>query len=453
MLNILTSLSRITIIVYVFVFTLCDVVLLFENTLKKGVIFALGIIQRVVVVFFLINCSFILYLATEDYRILLLCLGQLLLFLVFSFFLSRFTSVSAPALIANVMMLLSFSFIELERLNMPKAIRQYIFAFVSVVVGLIAICILKKLTNIKALSVIFLCIGIVGLILVLLTGTVEYGAKLSLQFGSISIQPSEFIKLSFIFFISACIIKYKDYRGFLFATLGAGAHVLILVLSRDLGSAFIFSLIYVFIIFVAYKNYIVLFAEIGGAIAAGLIAYRLFPHIRTRFIAWSDPLSVVEDQGYQISQSLFAIGSGGWLGSGLYKGQPTKIPVVAKDFIFASIAEEMGLIVAICLIVIVVCTFFIIFNASYRCIDSYYMLVISGFAVMFAVQSFLNIGGVTKFIPSTGVTLPFISYGGSSLLACLMAVFIIEAFEDISQTVTNKGYENERKKYKKEFQD
>ncbi len=448
MLNILTSLSRITIIVYVLAFTLCDIVLLFENALKEATISTLGLIQRVLVVFFLVNCSYILYLATEDYRILFLCAGQLLLFLVFSLFLNRLRSVSAPALTANIFMLLSFSFIELERLNMPKAIRQYIFAFVSVIIGLIAICILKKLTNIKALSPTFLVIGISGLILVLLTGTVEYGAKLSLQFGSISIQPSEFIKLSFIFFISACIIKYKDYRGFLFSTLGAGAHVLILVLSRDLGSALIFALIYVFLIFVAYKNYLVLFVEIGGAIAAGIIAYRLFPHIRTRFIAWSDPLSVVEDQGYQISQSLFAIGSGGWFGSGLYKGQPTKIPVVAKDFIFASIAEEMGLIVAICLIVIVVCTFFIIFNAAYRCTDSYYMLVISGLAVMFAVQSFLNIGGVTKFIPSTGVTLPFISYGGSSLLASIVAVFVIEASEDISHAVTNKGYENERKKYK-----
>ena len=108
------------------------------------------------------------------------------------------------------------------------------------------------------------------------TGNVEYGAKLSLSFGSISIQPSEFVKLTYLFFISGCIVTYKDMRGFLFSTIGAALHVLVLVFSKDLGTAMIFLVAYVFIIFIAYKNYIVLSLEFIVAIAGGIFAYNKF---------------------------------------------------------------------------------------------------------------------------------------------------------------------------------
>ena len=214
--------------------------------------------------------------------------------------------------------------------------------------------------------------------------------------------------------------------------------MIILVLSKDLGTALIFLVAYVLLIFIAYKNYIVLGLEISVAAIGGILAYNLFPHIQSRFIAWSDPLSVVDDKGYQISQSLFAIGTGGWIGSGFTAGQPTKIPVVTKDFIFAAMAEELGTIAAICIIICLMCTCLQLFNVAFNCEESFYMLVVNGIAIIFSIQTILNIGGVIKFIPSTGVTLPFISYGGSSLLSMFICFYIAECSNDLFY-IDNKG--------------
>ena len=297
--------------------------------------------------------------------------------------------------------------------------------------SVLIVFLLRKVTYINKYMMIFAIVGVLSLLMVATFGKMENGARLSLSFASFRIQPSEFVKLTYLFFIAGCIVTWKDFRGFLIAGVGAAAHVLALVFARDLGTALIFLVTYVFLIFIAYKNYVVLAIEFGVGVIGGLFAYNYFPHIKTRFIAWTDPLSVVDNQGYQISQSLFAIGTGSWLGSGLGKGMPNKIPVVVNDFIFAAIAEELGVIVAICLIIIVFCTAIMIFNLSYNCTYSFYMLVVSGFAIIYAIQSILNIGGVIKFIPSTGVTLPFVSYGGSSLFSMFVGLFIAQCSENL----------------------
>ncbi len=431
MVSVLTSFSRITILAYIIIFTFIDCILLFEYNISEAVASILSTIQTVMIVLFLVNSATVLYFATEDPRIILLTALQLLFLAVFAITINAMTLPASKALINNILLLLCFSFIFLERLSMERAIRQFSFSIMSLIIAAVIIAILRKIPSINRYMFVFAAVGIIALILVSLLGKVEYGAKLSLSIGNMSIQPSEFAKLSYIFFISGCIVTWKDYRGFLVAGIGAALHVLVLVFSKDLGTALIFLLTYVFLIFIAYKNYIVLTIELAVGITGGLLAYNLFPHIQTRFLAWSDPLSVIDNQGYQVSQSLFAIGTGGWFGSGLCNGMPTKIPVVVKDFIFAAVSEEMGTIVALCLILIYLCTAIMIFNVSYNCTYSFYMLVVSGFAIIFAIQTVLNIGGVIKFIPSTGVTLPFISYGGSSLLSMFIGIFISECSNDL----------------------
>jgi cell division protein FtsW (lipid II flippase) len=154
--------------------------------------------------------------------------------------------------------------------------------------------------------------------------------------------------------------------------------------------------------------------------------YFLFSHVQARVAAWQDPLSVIDDAGYQVSQSLFAIGTGGWFGLGLGQGLPEKIPVVTKDFIFAAISEEMGGIFALCLIMVCLSCFFMIMNVAMRLKDPFYRLSGVGLGTTYALQVFLTIGGVIKFIPSTGVTLPLVSYGGSSLLSTMIVFGIIQ---------------------------
>ncbi|MCR4695029.1 MAG: FtsW/RodA/SpoVE family cell cycle protein [Pseudobutyrivibrio sp.] len=433
MIDVLTAFSRIVIILFVAIFTFIDLFLIFERRLGQALGDALIIIQRIVIFLFLGLCTYICWLNLNNPWPIYIFLLAILSFVLIILSLKNVGSSLSAGLVNNVLFFLAMSFVELERLNMDSALRQAIFCLVAILISFGIIILLKRIYQIERFYYIFFIIGIFLLSLVYFLGSREYGAKLSLSFGNISIQPSEFVKISFCFFVCSCIAIFKNIKGLILATIGSVFHILILVMCKDLGTALIYALCYMFISFIAYKNYLLLLVEIGVGIFAGYFAYNNFPHIQRRFLAYTDPLSVAEDQGYQLSQSLFAIGSGSFFGQGLFKGQPKKIPVVTKDFIFASIAEEMGGIVAICLIIVFICSFILIFNLAYRCHNSFYMLVTCCIAIIFAIQTLLNIGGVIKFIPSTGVTLPFISYGGSSLLSMFICFYIAENGEVLNE--------------------
>ena len=183
----------------------------------------------------------------------------------------------------------------------------------------------------------------------------------------------------------------------------------------------------------------------GSALGTGaaLAAYQLFDHVRRRVAAWSNPWADIENKGYQITQSLFAIGTGGWFGMGLCQGMPGKIPVVEKDFIFAAISEEMGAIFAICVLLICLGCFIQFMMIAARMQAVFYKLIAFGLGMEYIVQVFLTVGGVTKFIPSTGVTLPFVSYGGSSILCTIIMFAIIQGLYIMRQD--EEGESNEQK--------
>ena len=194
-----------------------------------------------------------------------------------------------------------------------------------------------------------------------------------------------------------------------------------------------------------------MFLGVSAGALASVIAYYLFAHVRDRVIAWQDPLSVIDDQGYQICQSLFAIGSGGWFGVGLGQGMPDKIPVVTTDFVFSAIAEEMGVVFAICLIFVCISCFLMFFNISMQIKDTFYKLIALGIGTLYGTQVFLALGGVTKFIPSTGVTLPLVSYGGSSLLSTIILFAIIQGLYvlQVDEGEVNEGTKITSKKRRK----
>ena len=143
-------------------------------------------------------------------------------------------------------------------------------------------------------------------------------------------------------------------------------------------------------------------------------------------MAWQDPFAYINGSGYQITQSLFAIACGGFFGTGLMKGVPDDIPFVESDFIFSAIAEEMGVLVAACMLLICVAAFLIFMKNAMALQDPYYRLVSVGLGVMYIFQVFLTVGGGIKFIPLTGVTLPFVSYGGSSVLVSIVIFMIMQ---------------------------
>ena len=250
----------------------------------------------------------------------------------------------------------------------------------------------------------------------------------------------------FVFFVAGMLYKNTDFKTVCITTIVAAVHVLILVASRDLGGALIFFVTYLVMLYVATRK---LFYFAGGLLVgciAAVAAYGLFSHVRVRVVAWRDPLSVIDNEGYQICQSLFAIGTGGWFGTGLYQGAPNKIPVVEQDFIFSAISEELGGIFAICLIMVCISCFLMFLNIAMQMKEQFYKLVALGLGTVYAFQVFLTIGGVTKFIPSTGVTLPLVSYGGSSLLATMMLFAVIQGLYILRQ---DEGENNARKKQRK----
>lgn len=337
----------------------------------------------------------------------------------------------------HVAMLLSVGFVVLTRLSYNKALKQFFIVAVSAVVAMAVPWVISKLRFLRDLKWLYALLGIGMLSVVLVLGAVTNGSKLSYSIGGITFQPSEFVKIIFVFYLAAALWKNHDLGAICLSAIFAGLHVMILVLSKDLGSALIFFAVYICLVYIASGRVRYFFAGLLCGGLAACMAYGLFDHVRVRVQAWKDPWSVIDSQGYQITQSLFAVSTGGFWGRGLFQGNPGTIPYVEEDFVFSAIAEELGIVVGICILLIALNCFVLLMKLSMEIKDKFYQLLAAGIGIVYLFQVFLTVGGGTKFIPMTGVTLPFISYGGSSILTSLIlfyaaqGIFIAKKLEDI----------------------
>ncbi len=344
-------------------------------------------------------------------------------------------------IINNMCMLLAIGFVMLTRLSYEKSIRQFKIVVFSLIIGLLVPFFIRKLKFLKNLTWIYGVIGAGMLLLVLILGSITNGSKISFTLLGFTFQPSEFVKILYVFFIAGLLTVSKDLMQVAIVSGGAAIHVIILVISKDLGGALIFFVVYLLMVFIATRNYLYLLIGTSAGVAASFIAYQLFPHVRVRVLAWKDPFSYIDGAGYQISQSLFAIGTGGWFGMGIYQGKPSAIPFVEADFIFSAIAEEFGIIFALCLILVCVSCFLMFMNISMKIKDEFYRYIAVGLSITYIFQIFLTIGGGTRFIPLTGVTLPLVSYGGSSVLSTIIMFSIIQGLYTIR---SKKGVRDEK---------
>lgn len=329
-------------------------------------------------------------------------------------------------LLNNMTLLLSLGFIILTRLDFSKAVKQLIIVAVSLAASFFVPVLIRKVSILRRLKWIYVILGIVCLSVVLLLGQVTHGAKNFYTIAGVTIQPSEFVKVIFVFAVAAMLYHKKRLSTYVISAVVAAVHVLILVASKDLGSALIFFVTYMAILLVASKNYLYLTFGLAAGSAAAVAAYKVFTHVQVRVQAFLDPFNVIDNEGYQITQSLFAIACGGFFGTGLMKGVPDDIPYVESDFIFSAIAEEMGVLAAVCMLIICVTCFLTFMKNAMAVQDAYYRLVAVGLGVMYIFQVFLTVGGGIKFIPLTGVTLPFVSYGGSSVLVSIFVFAIMQ---------------------------
>lgn len=258
----------------------------------------------------------------------------------------------------------------------------------------------------------------------------------------IQVQPWEGIKLIFVFFLSSYYAHKKYFSNSSLLTVAnrpillvhnvlftgiVYLYLLFLILQREWGGSILFFLVYFSMLYVFDGRKIIMLANSLVALIAGIGGYLILPHIQVRVATWLNPWTDMDGTGYQITQSLFAIGAGGFFGTGLGLGRPHLIPAVHTDFIFSAICEEMGIFGGVGIILLYFILAYRGFKMVLRLEEPFLKNIAFGITALFGFQTFIIVGGVIKMIPLTGITLPFISYGGSSLISSFIALGILQA--------------------------
>ena len=368
----------------------------------------------------------IIFIHTMQIQVLLLLVGILVYNGVTHGSYRLFYPKASMLLINNMLMLLGIGFIMIARIDFEEAWKQFVIAAAGTVLALVIPVIIRKLKILSKLTWLYAIIGVAALMGVLALATVSGGAKLSISIAGITIQFSEVVKITLAFYVGASFSRDISFKNIVITTAVVAVHIGILVLSTDLGTALVFFIMYIVVLFVAAKRPLYPLLGLGAGSGAAVLAYHLFAHVRKRVEAWRDPFKVYSTSGYQIAQGLFAIGAGGWFGTGLTMGRPDTIPVATKDFMFAALCEEFGIVFCICLLLVCMSMFLLIVNISILIRSRFYKLVALALGTEYAFQVFLTVGGVTKLIPMTGITLPLVSYGGSSIISTIIMLAIIE---------------------------
>jgi len=385
----------------------------------------------------IILCSVMCAVSLIIYTVITLChLGDAYLFVIIS-------------------MLCSVGIIMQMRIKPDNGIRQMILYLAGVVCFLITLFLYKALhKKLNKFTLVFWGASIFLFILTAIIGTVHNGSKNWIQFGSLSVQPSEFIRILFVLSLSA-IFTNASKKGKLSAKLSkeerklrltrlllaafiAFSNAMCLFLQREWGIALLFFAVYLSYLYVYGESKLFLNANLLLVLFAAFIGVRYMSHIQVRVEAWLDPFADISGKGYQIAQSLFAIGEGGFAGRGIGTGSPYFIPVVTSDFIFSAICEEMGVLGGVSIIMLYFLLVYRGFKISLSTTNMYNKAVAMGLSVILGVQTFIIVGGVVKLIPLTGITLPFISYGGSSMLTTFMIMGILQAISAVKGEVTDE---------------
>lgn len=333
------------------------------------------------------------------------------------------------AIVILAMLLCSVGVITLSDIARAKStpMTQAIYAAVGVGAMAFGIAFIRGLKSWKRLVAPAMVLCLLALLSPWVLGKWQYGARnwIVLVQDRLTIQPSEFMKPALILILAAGFSGrprfLKCVPTIAFAALCCG----VLLSQRDLGALLLYFLTTVLMYFAATSNWVVTLGGLGLGGAAAVIAYRAFPYVQTRVAIWKNPWIDPLESGHQIVQALIAIGSGGLFGMGLGLGRPRNIPLYHSDFIFAAIAEEFGLVFSICLLAIYVLVILRGMVVAMNARTSFHSLAAFGIVAMLGLQTMLIVGGNTKLIPLTGVTLPLVSAGGSSLVSTFLSFGIL----------------------------
>ena len=256
-------------------------------------------------------------------------------------------------------------------------------------------------------------------------GVVKNGARNWVGFKSLSAQPSEFMKPILILCLAGCFANRPSFSRCVPAIAFAAVCCGILLAQRDLGAVLLYFLVTVIMYYAATSNAFIALSGLAMGAGAAVLAYKFIPLVRTRVELWQNPWSDPTNKGLQLVQALIAIGSGGLFGMGLGLGRPRSIPLYYSDFIFAAITEEFGLLFAIGLLTIYVLIILRGLIVAFNARTSFHSLAAFGLVTILGLQTMLIVGGNTKLLPLTGVTLPLVCYGGSSLVSTFFSMGVL----------------------------
>lgn len=347
-----------------------------------------------------------------------------------------------PAILPIVFVLSGIGITFVTRLKPELAMNQLMILFASIALMVVTLALVRNLDMVRRYKYTFGIIGIVLLLLPMFVGTTIYGSKLWIKIPGIgTIQPGEFAKIFIVLFLAGYLsenrellsisnhkflgLKIPRFRLLLPLLVVWGVCMAIVAFERDLGSALLFYTVFLMMLYVATGRVSYVVIGILLLLIGGFGMYQIMDHVQVRFNIWLNPFADPQGDGYQLVQSLYSLADGGLVGVGIGRGLSSSIPVVESDFIFSAIGEEMGLLGGAAVLLL-----FMLFavrglTVAARAKSDLAAFIASGLTASISFQAFLIVGGVTRLIPLTGVTLPFMSQGGSSLLASFIIVALL----------------------------
>lgn len=413
--------------------------------------------QKSVILLFVIFAFFILafYENMLNFNLYTLIYGMLVLcfIIVFPFVLRKTYKKSCPMLTNTMFLLLALGFTVLQRLEPSLALRQLFFASLGLVASLFIPLILRIFKQFEKLELLYIALCIFLLSMVSLADILgaffnipivtvdQFGATRAIQIAGITVQTSEFVKPIFVIYLSSAFRLKPNAKKLIVVSLLSAVLIGILVLQRDLGKALMFFVIFITMLYAATGNKFLVSLGLLAISGASVIAYQLFAHLRVRVFAWQNPWQDITGMGWQAVQSLFAIGTFGAFGAGLSRGLPDRIPVVERDFIFSAITEEFGWLFAVLLIGAYGLILVRGIDIAKKSKRPLYALMSLGFTIFLVFQAFVTISGNINFIPMTGITLPFVSYGGSSVFISIIMIGVLNWLN--GQLNTNEEIQDE----------